>query len=204
MHSLGPHRCLRPLYGRLVAYILAVSASTLMVAHVAAADTPQSIIGPLPAGQCVDRRPVRNGARPAQNSQRWLAQVVLVFHAAHENAMVAVSNGPSLNSVIIAEPVQECAAWASSGECEDNPEYIGRWCPAACGRCSDAPAVIFEEDSDFGHLYVVDEGNLRHLRFDHWAVRIASGNCSSSKPGYRIVILVLAAQGGPLLCALGR
>eukprot|EP01052_Picozoa_sp_SAG31_P004233 SAG31_NODE_174_length_21353_cov_23.387974_3_plen_353_part_00 len=63
-----------------------------------------------------------------------------------------------------------CGEWARLGHCEGfTAEYMARWCSRSCSRCSDSPRVVFEGASSYGRIYVVDEGNLRHLRFDHWA-----------------------------------
>lgn len=42
--------------------------------------------------------------------------------------------GGARPSCVDASP--NCEAWAAAGECQRNPEYMQRSCPAACGRCA--------------------------------------------------------------------
>eukprot|EP01043_Picozoa_sp_COSAG02_P022295 COSAG02_NODE_1155_length_14189_cov_8.424060_7_plen_471_part_00 len=62
----------------------------------------------------------------------------------------------------------ECKSWADAGECRSNAAYMHRYCSFSCDYCEDSPSIVFMEESAFGKIFVVDEGNARHLRFDQW------------------------------------
>ena len=66
---------------------------------------------------------------------------------------------------------ESCTSWVALGHCEneETAEFMGRWCSLSCKTCSKSPDVVFEGASAHGRVLVVDEGALRHLRFDHWA-----------------------------------
>ena len=43
-----------------------------------------------------------------------------------------------------------------------------RQCRLSCDHCDGAPSIVFMEQSALGWVFVVDEGGMRHLRFDQW------------------------------------
>ena len=64
----------------------------------------------------------------------------------------------------------DCGKWASSGECESNPDFMSVSCRDACGHCTtkpDAPAVAAE-------------GACRDLNADECPYWATMGECDSN------------------------
>jgi spermidine synthase len=84
--------------------------------------------------------------------------------AAARRRQEAVRLGPQCAD---AKP-EQCGHWAATGECRNNAAYMRLYCRRSCDLCDGSPSIVFMEESDFGRIFVVDEGSERHLRFDQW------------------------------------
>jgi len=90
----------------------------------------------------LDERSLHGGCKPKGGAEKWGANQWIWNHPKRHRGTY-----PRRGAKRPAQPLKtgskpgcedrdgNCAAWAESGECDRNPEYMGEMCAASCGTC---------------------------------------------------------------------